>query len=471
MKQVFRMIPRGSSNRVVQDTVSGDWMRKRCLNTLLLALLVATIGLTQANAGVETSTGYVKPGESVELVLTGDPGAQVLVTIQGSRGVLENETLVLDQDGVYTWVYRVNETFYSDTLKVRTITSGNIDETEFIVSRMTPSQLAQTLRVMATNSRKQAETALIRAKQDGVITQTRLSMYREALQLLEQSKEYAEAGKHGDAFSAIRSALRLFETVIDESYTSGNDPPEQPAEEKAQVRAREALNSLNKAKARLQETSRKLEEQGYSVDVLENALQSMGEALSKAEEAIENDDIEEAQTQLETASITHRWVMESLRKRANEFNQGKVQRYQTSLANRYNTMQNTLTVLSTVNSDRVSGVLTDLTGLQYKLDQARTLYRDGEYADSVRVLQSADAQFKEAFNKLNGENTKQLLGSLDKLALRLEKEVTMRERQRIQAEMDTIRTTLRNRLQVSSTTDTKAPVRQEPATNTPSLTP
>ena len=218
MKQVFQMIPRGSSNTMLQDMGVEKKMRKHCLVAIMIAILVGSFGLLRVSANISVSDDYVKPGDSIDLVFTGTPGSGFTITVSGSRNTMDNVSLVFDGTGQYTWSYRVNETSYTDNIKVRATIDGALVESGFIVSRMQPQQLAETMRIMAGNSKKQAESALIEAKRAGKLEAETLTRYRNAAQLLADSRSYAEQGEHTRAFEAIKTALAQFETIIDETY-------------------------------------------------------------------------------------------------------------------------------------------------------------------------------------------------------------------------------------------------------------
>ena len=470
MKHMFQLIPRGSSNSMLQDTGLEKKMRKSCLIALLLTILVTSSVIGQVEAGIAVSSQYVKPGDNVELIIKGTPGSNFTVIISNSRTMLGNVSQVMDETGQYSWIYTVNETTSTDNFKVNARINGVDEETQFVVSKIEPAILANTLRTMAENSKRQAQTAMIEAKRKGNLNTDMVVAYRDALQALDESQQFAGQGEHTRAFESIREALSRFESIIHDYYLERN-PPEKPVSETKMVRATEAVRALHKSVSELNNTSITLKRKGFNVDSLEKGLKNMIEGIRKAETDIKSGNIEDAVSNIQSATQTRTRIQEALRKRLQELNQGKIQNYQNTIVKRYTSMQNTLTTLQTVNSDRVSGALSDLNAIESKLDYARNLFEQGKYSDSIRALQSADMQFKETFNGLNGERTKTLLGTLDKLASELEKEPSLVTQERIQKQMDTITNSLRNRLQVESTTTTRPSVRKTPAINTPTVSP
>ncbi len=462
MKQMFQLIPRGSSNTMVQYTRVEKKMRKHCLLAGLILVLVISFGLACVSADVSASESYVKPGNNVDLVFTGTPGSGFTVFVSDSRSIMDNVSLVFDGTGQYIWSYPVNETAYTDSIKVRAIIDGESVETGFIVSKMDPQLLAETVRVMAGNSKKQAESALIEARKAGKIDDEMLAYYREASQLLVDSKSYAEQGEHAKAYESIKTALTLFETIIEDTYSTDVVPTTPPENERDMIRAQEALKDLTKRITELKSTANNLEKNGFNVDALRDGITRMDNGLIRAQNAIESNNMGEAVGYLTEVNENLKKVQDAVSQRMQEHNQRKVSSYQTSLVNRYNTMRNTLTTLRAVNTDKVTGVLAEMDAIEGKLDEARDLYEEGNVVQSIRVLQNADRNFKEAFSGLDGGETRTLLGTLDQLTAKLENESSQVNRMRIQRQIEIVKNSLSNRLEQETSVSQRPPSRTTP---------
>ena len=466
MKQVFQMIPRGSSNTKLQDMGVEKKMRKHCLVAIMIAILVGSFGLLRVSANISVSDGYVKPGDSVDLVFTGTPGSGFTITVSGSRNTMDNVSLVFDGTGQYTWSYRVNETSYTDSIKVRATIDGALVESGFIVSRMQPQQLAETMRIMAGNSKKQAESALIEAKRAGKLEAETLTRYRNAAQLLADSRSYAEQGEHTRAFEAIKTALAQFETIIDETYST-DTAPTASQNEKNRIRAQEVLKDLTDRLIELNRTARNLENNGFNVEAMDAEINRMQDGLEKAQDAVDSNNMGEAAQIIGAVDEHLKKVQEAITQRTREHNQRKVSSYQTSLANRYNTMRNTLTTLQSLNSDKVSIVLADMNSIEGKLDTARSLYQGGDITGSIRALQMADRDFKEAFARINGEETRTLMNILDHLTSQLENEPSQTNRLRLRRRIQNAKDSLASKLGE----DIPEPTRPIPGATNDSLSP
>ncbi len=470
MKHMFQLIPRGSYNTIMRYTCLEKKMRKSYLILLLLAILVTSTAFGQVKAGISLSSQYVKPGDSIELVFQGSPESNFTVTIRNSRNILENGSHVFDETGQYTWLYTVNETSATDSYLVLAAIDGTTETTGFVVSGMEPSQLANTLRTMADNSKRQAQTALIEAKRKGNLNTDMVVAHQNALQALEDASRYSSQGEHTKSFESIRKAMNLFQSILDDYYRERN-PPEKPVDDTDLLRAKEAIRALRKTLTKLNNTSDNLKRKGFNVEVLEKGIENMNSEISTAEATLETGSFDEAVLSIQEATQIKSRIQDALKNRLQELNKPKVQTYQDSLLKRYSAMKNTLTAIQTVDSDRITLVITNLDAIEFKLDQARNLITAGNYPEGIRALQSTDLEFKMTFSQLNGNRTQTLLNSLDKLSLDLERETSLVNKERIQLQMDTIKNRLRTRLQVRANTTTRPPVRKTPATNTPSATP
>jgi hypothetical protein len=461
MKQMFQLIPRGSSNTMMQDKGVVKEMRKHCLVAGLILVLAISFGLAGVSADVSASESYVKPGNSVDLVFTGPPGSGFTVIVSDSRSIMDNVSLVFDGTGQYVWNYGVNETAYTDSIQVRATINGAVEETGFVTSRMDPALLAQTLITMATNSKKQAESALIEARKVGESKDEMLTRYREATQLLADSKGYAEQGEHTKAFEAIKTALTMFETIIEDTYST-DVAPTTPENERNKIQTQEALNDLTKRLTELNRIAENLEKNGFNVDALREGITRMDNGLEKAQNEIESNNMGEAARYITDVNESLKKVQDAITTRMREHNQRKVASYQTSLVNRYNTMRNTLTVMKATNTDMITGVIADMEVIEGKLEEARGLYEEGNFVESIRVLHIADRDFKEAFSGINGRETQSLLDSLDQLTVKLEGESSQVNRMRIQRQIDSVKHSLSNRLEMETVVIPRQPSHATP---------
>ena len=470
MKQVFQMIPRGSSNTMLQDTGVEKKMRRHLLVAVLMAIFIGSMALVEVSADVSVTESYVKPGNSVDLIFTGTPGSTFTVILSDSRRTLENISLTFDGTGRHIWSYRINETAYTDSVKVRANIDGSITESGFIVSRMEPRLLAETIRMMADNSRKQAESALIEARKAGKLNEEMITRYRDAAQLLADSRSYAEQGDHTKAFEAIKTALTRFETIIDDTYSADVSPTTPPENETNRLRAQEVQLDLTKRLAELNRTAENLENNGFNVDVLREGIRRMSEGLQLAQTAIDSNKLGDAARHIRAVDENLNKVQDTLKQRMQEYNQRKVSMYQTSLLNRYNSMRNTLTVIQSANTDKVTGVLADMEAIEEKLDEARSLYEGGDISGSIMTLQRADRDFKEAFANINGDESRALLNSLDRLTNQLENELSPVDRMRLQRKIESIKNSLTTSLEQEPQEPTR-PVPRPQESNSETLTP
>ncbi len=467
MKQGFQTIPRGSSNTMLRNGGVEKKMRRIGYMALILVIL-ASLATLSVNADVVRLDSYVMPGETVELPFTGTPGESFTVTVSNSKGLIESFELSFDESGNYIWSYSVNETASTDSYTVTATIDGVTQEENFIVSRMTPQLLANTVTTMADNSKKQAEAALMQAKRNGVLTDEALSAYREAVQQLSEARAFVQSGDHADALETVMEALDTFESIIDDSYTE-TAPPEIPVNQRELVRAQEALKKQTKTLEELKKTSNSLERHGFNVDLLERGINAVENELTLAKAAIDDIDLESAAEHLRQSADYTSTAQRFVKNKRNELSQRKTAAYQNTLTIRYNSMRTTLTVLQAANNDRVTAVLGELDSIEDRLDEARAEYSRGNVAESIRLLQSVDHDFKAAIREINGEDTKDLINSLDRLNTELEKTESTANRERLRKRINTVKDNLEDTLTDPEANDT--PTTGTTPTDNTSLTP
>ena len=172
---------------------------------------------------------------------------------------------------------------------------GDMIEDSFVVSGMTPSKLAEIMRMMVSNAKKQAETALIQARKAGSQDDDALNTYREALQLLGEAGKSFEVGNYVQAMNQGREALGLFNQVVDGSYiTPDVEPPQDLEQDRNTVKAQEAINRLQAELDELKKTANTIDEKGFSPGLTPMWFRRMQGELDYAQELVDSNQTGEA---------------------------------------------------------------------------------------------------------------------------------------------------------------------------------
>jgi len=433
MKRLFHSIPRGSSNTIVQKGISVRKMVRKGYLTLTVVLLVMlSVSLASADPGIQVSERYFKPGDVVTVTVTGDSGESFGLDLANSRGLIQTHTGSVGEDGTYVWTYRLNATATTDTYMVQIRVGDDMTEDSFVVSGMTLSQLAETVRMMVSNAKKQAETALIQARKAGSQDEDALNTYREALQVLAEAGNSFEAGNYVQAMNQGREALGLFNQVVDGSYSTPDvEPPQDLEQDRNTVKAWEAINRLQAELDELKKTTETIDEKGFSPGLTPIWFRRLQGELHDAQDLLDSNQVGEAARQLTMVSNQLKSGRASLQQRQAEIRDRLASRYKTALESRYTKMRDTLVLLEAVDAGKVSGALGEITDIQSRIRAAQDSMQAGNTGEAVRTLWEAERLMREALMKVNGDDTARLLDEIDRLTLQLENQGQTLEREKL----------------------------------------
>ncbi|MFA9437355.1 MAG: hypothetical protein ACEROO_09615 [Candidatus Bathyarchaeota archaeon] len=407
-------------------------VKKGYLALTAVLLVMVSIGFASADPGIQVSERYFKPGDVVTVTVTGDPGESFGLDLVNTRGLIQTHTGSVGEDGTYVWTYRLNATATTDTYMVLIRVGDDMTEDSFVVSGMTPSQLGETMRMMVSNAKKQAETALIQARKAGSQDDDALNTYREALQILAEAGKSFEEGNYVQTMNQGREALGLFTQVVEGSYnTLDVEPPQGLEQDRNTVKAREAINRLQAELDELKKTTETIDEKGFSPGLTPMWFRRLQGELHDAQDLLDSNQVGEAARQLPKVNNQLKSGRASLQQRQAEIRDRLASRYKTALESRYTKMRDTLVLLEAVDAGKVSDALGEITDIQSRIRAAQDSMQAGNTGEAVRTLWEAERQMREALMKVNGDDTARLLDEIDRLTLQLENQDQTLEREKL----------------------------------------
>jgi hypothetical protein len=396
-------------------------VKKRYLALTAVLLVMLSVGFASADPGIQVSERYFKPGDVVTATVTSDPGESFGLDLVNTRGLIQTHTGSVGEDGEYVWTYRLNATATTDKYMVLIRIGDDMIEDSFVVSGMTPSQLAETMRMMVSNAKKQAETALIQARKAGSQDDDALNTYREALQVLAEAGKSFKEANYVQAMTQGREALGLFNQIIDGSYNTPDvEPPQNLEEDRNAVKAQEAINRLQAELDELKKTAEAIDEKGFSPGLTLMWFRRLQGELDEAQDLVDSNQFGKAARQLTMVSNQLKSGRASLQQRQAEIRDRLASRYKTALESRYTKMRDTLVLLEAVDAGKVSGALGEITDIQSRIRAAQDSMQAGNTGEAVRTLWEAERQMREALMNVNGDDTARLLDEIDRLTLQLE---------------------------------------------------
>ena len=420
MKQVFHSIPRGSYYRMVQEGIFDRKMIKRAYLVLMAILLVMmSVSLVSADPEIQVSERYFKPGDVVMVTFMGDSGESLELNLTNSRGLIQTHLGSLGNDGTYVWTYTLNLTAPTDIYLIQIRVGESLIEDSFVVSGMAPRRLAESMRTLVFNAKKQAETALIQARKVGNLEEDVLNTYREAVQVLWGSGKLFEEGDYVQAMNQVRQALGMFNQVVDGVYNIPDVLPPQ-SEERDRASVQEAINRLQSELVELKKMVETLEKTGLDSGLTSFWFRRRQGELDIAKGLLDSNQFGEAVRQLTLVNNQLKSGRESLQQRQAEIRNRLASRYRASLENRYATMRDTLILLEAVNAGKVSSALGEIDTIQSSLSDARNSLQVGNTGEAVRTLWFAEQKMREIIRKVNGDETVRLFEEIDRLTLQLE---------------------------------------------------
>ncbi|MFC1802708.1 hypothetical protein ACFL0D_01950 [Thermoproteota archaeon] len=419
-------------------------MKKNTLLALLVIILASMmIGCIKAQTTIEISPAVTQPGNTVSISGQVTPNETVLIEISNSRTIVDTFNVTSDANGQFSTTYEVNRDAAIDIYLVKI--SAKTDETSFIVSKMTPQQLANTIRTLTTNSKKQAETALIQARNQSITIPAEIhEMYIAGLTKIVESEKAIQNQNFFQAQESLQEALSMFRRVVEYSYGDVTvKPPTNTEQEKNKVQ--DKLDQLRRQYKEIKRAVQMLREFGLNVQLLEADLNRLHQLILNTQEVLDENRVREADQIATRVQKMIRERLVALRQRQAEITKKLAERYQTALENRVDAAIDTFEKLQSVRPTQSTLALQELTVLREKLTESYTYLLNGNTVEALRTMKNAEYRLKQLAQKLNGSETARLLNRIDELTANLEWTLE-KDRTQLQNEIEDTKNTLRDYL-------------------------
>lgn len=415
-KHLFRWVPRGSSNIIITYGLDGKKMKQKTLlvlATMIIASLMVEVAWAQTT--VEVSTSVVKPGETLIISGQSTAGISLPVEISNSRTLVASFNVTTDSAGEYSIEYIIASDAPIDIYNVLI----DSEKTTFIVSKMTQEQLANTIRALVENAKKQAESALIQARNQGqAIPQEIRDKYTQGLDAINQAGNHIQNKNYVDAQESLQEALNQLREIVEYSYGENVSPQIDP--EQQRIRVQEIIDQLRRQYNEINTATQKLKQYGLNVGTLEQELNTLRNRIDEAQTLLDEGNIAEAQ---QIASRTQQLVkqrLSALRQRQAEVTKKLADRYQVSLENRVEAYLDTFQKIHTIRPVQSSLAIRELESLQVKLAESEELLGDGNVAVALREMYVTEYRLRNLANTVNGVVTSRLLDRIDVLTANLQ---------------------------------------------------
>jgi hypothetical protein len=429
--------------------MSYGWIEKKMKQNafLVLAAVMVTslmMGLAWAQPTIEVSPSVVKPGESIIITGQSTAGATLIVEVSNTRTLVDTYNITANPAGTYSIEYQISSDSPVDIYTVRVQDGGETIETSFIVSKMTQQQLANTIRTIVENAKRQAESALIQARKQGFTIPPEIrNKYQQGLDEIGNAGNSIQNNNYAEAQESLREALNRFREVVEYSYSEEVAPPIDPDQNR--LRVQEMIDQLTRQYNDINAAVQKLKQNGLNVDVLEKDLNTLRNRIGEAQALLDEGMIAEAE---QTAARTRQLVQErlaALRLRQVEITKRLAESYQSALKNRIDAYVDTFRKLQAVRPVQSALALQELESLQLKLTESSKLLDQGNIAVALREIHNTEFRLKRLKETVNGNVTSRLLNRIDELTANLQ-ESTGADTSQIEKEIEDTKNTLNDYL-------------------------
>ena len=444
-KQLFRWVSRGSSNTIASYRGIVKKMKQDTLLALTVIMIASMmIGTAWAQPSVELSPSVIKPGEKVTILGQTSPGATVFIEISNSRTSLDSLNVTANTSGQFSLEYRVAANSPIDVYIVRVQVGEESTEISFILSKMTPQQLADSIRVLVVNAKKQAETALMQVRKQGQPIPIEIrDKYMQGLNDIENAANAIQSQNYVAAQGSLQEALNKFREVVEYSYGDNVEPVTNPEQER--IRVQEKIDTLHRQYSEIKGAVDKLGENGLNVETLERDLNTLRERITEAQSILDEGDVSEAEQIVIRAQQLVAQRLTALRQRQAEVTKRLAVSYQTSLENRVMAYRDTFQKLQAVRPAQSVMALQELETLRQQLTVSNSLIENDNLVTALQEMRNTETRLKNLANTVNGEVTSRLLNRIDELTANLQN-LSASDLSKIQTEIEETKNTLNDYL-------------------------
>ena len=455
-KHLFRLVSQGSSNIIITYGLDGKKMKNKALLALATMLIASLmVGVVLAQPSVDVSPGVVKPGETVVISGQTSAGVTLMVEISNSRALVDSFNVTTDVSGDYSVEYMVSGDAPVDVYTVLV----DSEESSFMVSKMSQEQLSNTIRMLVINAKKQAESALIQARNQGqAIPQELRDKYMQGLNAITQAGSHIQNKNYSEAQGSLQEALNRFREVVEYTYGDNVSPQVDPEQQRARVQ--EIIDQLKRQYGEIGAAAQKLKQNGVNVDVLELQLNTLRNSIEDAQALLDEDNIVEAQHMATRLQQLVKQRLAALRQKQAEITKRLAERYQLSLENRVETCLNTFQKIQTIRPVASALAIRELESLQARLSDSEELLETGNTASALREMYATEYRLRNLANTVNGVVSNRLLNRIDELAANLQESTgtdTSRIEKEIEDTKDSLTDYLREKRPTSASNTTLTP--------------
>jgi hypothetical protein len=393
----------------------------------------------------------VKPGESVIIIGHSIAGANLFVEISNTRALVKTFNITTNKMGTFRIPYEVPVNFPVDTYTVSLQDSGEKIEITFVVSKMTQQQLANTIRTLVENAKRQAESALIQSKKQGyTIPPEIMEKYTIGIEEVRNAADYIQGNNYIEAQESLIEALNQFRKVVEYSYSEELVPPIDPKQER--LRIQEMIDQLKRKYNEINAVVKKLKLNGLNVNLLEQDLNTLQDKIIEAQTLLDEGKFFEAEQRVARTNHLLQQRLEALRQRQTEVTKRLAEIYQISLVNRVDSYIDTFQKLQSIRPIQSAIALQELELLQQNLMDSGEHLEQDNIRVALRKIRNTEFRLRRLSKTVNGNITQRLFNRIDELTANLQ-ESSEEDASQIEKDIEETKNTLNEYLRVKPSLD------------------
>jgi hypothetical protein len=393
------------------------------LAVTILLLPALPYAFAAGTISVDTGSKYYKPGEQVTISgVTTATGATVYITVNNTQGIVLQKTLATaDSQGKFQATFTLPTSAYIGVYTVGANDGTNKAKSHFVVTKITPADLASNLIALAEDAKVRVEKRFKELTDQGVTIPTQAQKaYQDGVTQLTDAKNKLSAGKPAEALEATRDAMGNFRKAMQNAIKTAKLDNNDYSDNVIKSAIQRGQNLADK----LETTISKLEADGETVAALAAAKLALTGAkndLLSADTALTANNLDLAQTHLTDAKAKLNTVLSELQKIASERAHKGILSWLNGTEERINNLEAQLkNAMNGKNKEAFQAALGKLEEAKRNLDKAKNGLALGKDLQALGEIHQAENDVKHGIGNVGSNESSAKLGNANRLQAQIQ---------------------------------------------------
>ena len=389
---------------------------------LLAALLLIPVipyALATGTVTIASDSKYYKPGDTVTLSGIAVAGLELTITVNNTQALVYKEKFTVEADGKYTKTFPLQNDAYIGVYRAKANDESNVDETHFIVSKITPADLADNMIKLAEDAQARTEKLFSELTTQGVnISNEAQNDHNDGVAAINDAKTKLTDGHPWEALLAAQKAMMHFRDAIQDAWKSAKvDKTEDNPTDKLNAAVQRGQSIVEKLDAAIA----KLEGEGKDVTSAKTDLSEAKKQLDLATASLTAGKTDDAKKQLDAVKDALEKVFKDLKPYSAELAHECALKFVKEMDDRIEILKAQLGKLRNErNKWQVDNVVAKLQEAKGKISEAIAWLRNGKDGAAFRALQSADYEVNIGIGNLDSGKASSNLSNINMLQAKIQ---------------------------------------------------